>query len=147
MTISDHIAEIASWLSAAEIDTFELISPDYRVYLRRGGTEPLVGLSSPGTGSNKAGAEDTQHHRIASPGVGRFLHTHPVHEAPLVGTNEPVTTGQPVGLLQVGPILLPVVAPRNGIVTAFLASDGSLVGYGDPLVALCISRREETCAN
>jgi acetyl-CoA carboxylase biotin carboxyl carrier protein len=139
MTISDHIAEIASWLSAAEIDTFELTGPDYRLYLRRGATEPSAALASAGTRSEIASAENAVHDLVASPGVGRFLHTHPVQEAPLVRTNEPVTTGQPLGLLQVGPILLPVVAPHDGIVAAILASDGSLVGYGDPLVALRMS--------
>jgi acetyl-CoA carboxylase biotin carboxyl carrier protein len=33
-------------------------------------------------------------------------------------------------------LLLPVPAPREGVVTAVLAPDGSLVGFGDPLVAL-----------
>jgi acetyl-CoA carboxylase biotin carboxyl carrier protein len=47
-----------------------------------------------------------------------------------------VTAGQPLGLLQVGPILLPVVSPRDGIVASVIASDRALVGYGDPLVAL-----------
>ncbi len=139
MTISDHIAKIASWLSAAEIDACELIGPDYRVCLRREVTGRSAGLGSAGTRSEIAGAENTLRDHIPSPGVGRFLHTHPVHEVPLVATNEAVTTGQPLGLLQVGPILLPVVAPRDGIVAAILASDGSLVGYGDPLVALCLS--------
>ena len=139
MTISDDIAEIASWLSAAGIDTCKLTGPDYHVCLRRRAAEPSIVLGSAGAASEAAGAKKTRHQLIVSPGVGRFLHAHPVHEAPLVGTNEPVTTGQPLGLLQVGPILLPVVAPRDGIVAEILAPDASLVGYGDPLVALYLS--------
>ena len=73
---------------------------------------------------------------VVSPGVGHFLHAHPVQEAALVEPNEPVTAGQPLGLLQVGPILLPVLSPRDGIVASIVAPDRSLVGYGDPLVAL-----------
>jgi acetyl-CoA carboxylase biotin carboxyl carrier protein len=136
MKVSDHIAEIASWLSAAGIATFELTGPDCHICLRLSAGKPPAAPSSSCSGSDAMAAEHGPHDLIASPGVGHFLHAHPVHETPLVGQNEPVTTGQPLGLLQVGAILLPVVAPRDGIVASIVASDGSLVGYGDPLVAL-----------
>lgn len=135
MRISD-IAEIASWLSAAGIATCELTGPDYRVCLQRSGQAPPTAPVVAASGCDGTLPHNERPDLITSPGVGLFLHAHPVHETTLVGPNEPVSAGQPLGLLQVGPILLPIVSPRDGIVATILAPDGSLVGYGDPLVAL-----------
>ena len=136
MKISD-IPKVASWLSEAGIATYELTGPDYRISLRRSvkarskrgfSTEPRPDSAGPANGHPKA--------VVASPGVGVFLRAHPVQETALVEPNDPVAAGQPVGLLQVGPILLPVLSPCDGTVASIIAPDRSLVGYGDPLVAL-----------
>jgi biotin carboxyl carrier protein len=39
-----------------------------------------------------------------------------------------------VGLLQIGPLLLPVIAPVAGRVARRLADDGATVGFGAPLI-------------
>jgi acetyl-CoA carboxylase biotin carboxyl carrier protein len=135
MKISD-IAEIASCLSAAGIATCELKGPDYRLCLRRSVQAPVIATVSVRSESDPAVPDNEPGNLVASPSVGLFLHAHPVHETRLVEPNEPVSAGQPLGLLQVGPILLPVVSPRDGVVASIIAADGSLVGYGDPLVAL-----------
>lgn len=136
MKISD-IPQVASWLSEAGIATYELTGPDYRICLRRSvKARSRRGLSA-GPGQDSAGpARDQTDAVVASPGVGVFLRAHPVQEAALVEPNDPVTAGQPLGLLQIGPILLPVLSPRDGTVASIIAPDRSLVGYGDPLVAL-----------
>ena len=51
-----------------------------------------------------------------------------------LGVAAPVAAGQPIGLLQVGPLLLPLATPCNGAVVATLADDGAAVGYGQPLI-------------
>ena len=38
--------------------------------------------------------------------------------------------------MQVGPLLLPVQAPRAGVPIAFLVPEGRAVGWGTPLVEL-----------
>ena len=136
MKISD-IPQVASWLSEAGITTYELTGPDYRICLRRSvKARSRRGLST-GPGPNSPGPAIYQPDAIvASPGVGLFLRAHPVQEAALVEPNDSVAAGQPLGLLQVGPILLPVLCPRDGVVASIIAPDHSLVGYGDPLVAL-----------
>jgi acetyl-CoA carboxylase biotin carboxyl carrier protein len=135
MRISD-IAEIASWLSAAGLATCELTGPDYRICLRRGVQAPSTATGLVDSGFEAATQDNESRDLVTSPSVGLFLHAHPVHETRLVEPNEPVSAGQPIGLLQIGPILLPVVSPHDGIVASIIAPDGSLVGYGDPLVAL-----------
>ena len=136
MKISD-IPQIAAWISEAGIATYELTGPDYRICLRRSvKARSRRGLTvrhgSDSTGPAKGHPDAV----VASPGVGIFLRAHPVQVASLVEPNDPVAAGQPLGLLQVGPILLPVLSPRDGIVAAIVAPDHALVGYGDPLVAL-----------
>jgi acetyl-CoA carboxylase biotin carboxyl carrier protein len=162
MKISD-IPQVAAWLSVAGIATYELTGPDYRIRLRRSikarprASDPKVdpplrsnsmlnplssaslgagGGVSAGSGQDAAVPARGQPDVVVSPGVGLFLHAHPVQETALAEPNEPVAAGQPVGFLQIGPILLPVLSPRDGVVAAIVAPDRSLVGYGEPLVAL-----------
>ena len=40
-----------------------------------------------------------------------------------------------IGLLRVGPLLVPVAAPKDGIVIAMLAPHEAKVGYGSELIA------------
>jgi acetyl-CoA carboxylase biotin carboxyl carrier protein len=135
MKISD-IPQIAAWISEAGIATYELTGPDYRICLRRSVKARSRRVGSAGSVRDAAVPARGQPDVAVSPGVGLFLHAHPVQEAALVEPNAPVAAGQPLGLLQVGPILLPVLSPRDGIVASVIAPDRSLVGYGDPLVAL-----------
>jgi acetyl-CoA carboxylase biotin carboxyl carrier protein len=135
MKISD-IPQIAAWISEAGIATYELTGPDFRICLRRSVKARSKRVVSAGSVRGADAPARGQSDVAVSPGVGLFLHAHPVQETALVEPNKPVTAGQPLGLLQVGPILLPVVSPCDGIVASVIASDRSLVGYGDPLVAL-----------
>lgn len=125
----DHVAEIAAWMKAAGIDRLELDGPHGRLHLGRdtadrGGVPTGTGLA----------AEEPE--TVTSPGVGVFLHRHPLREEPLAQPDEPVSAGAPLGLLRIGSLLVPVLAPWAGTVADTIAPDGTLVGYGDPLVSL-----------
>jgi acetyl-CoA carboxylase biotin carboxyl carrier protein len=133
--ISD-IAEVASLISDAGIGAWELTGPDYRIRLTSTCQAPSALAASSGAGPDTEPSHQQPTDMVLSPGVGIFLHAHPVHERNLVEPNQPVSAGQPVGLLQIGPILIPVVSPRDGVAASHVAPDASLVGYGDPLVAL-----------
>ena len=73
---------------------------------------------------------------MTAPSVGVFLHRHPLHAAPLVRTGEVVAAGQVLGLLHIGPLLLPVTAPRPGKVVGMWAAHEAVVGFGTRLVEL-----------
>ncbi len=73
---------------------------------------------------------------VHAPSVGVFLHSHPLAATPLVRIGEHVGVGQTVGLLKIGPLLLPMTAPQTGIVDDIHVVDGLAVGYGTPLVDL-----------
>ena len=123
----DHIAEVVAWLAATDIDALELSGPDGHLRLRRGG-EPA--------GEPEAAQVEASDDAVTSSGFGLFLHAHPLHETPFVRRGDRVFAGQVLGLLRIGALLLPVRAPHGGVVKAFAAPDGLLVGFGDPLIAL-----------
>jgi acetyl-CoA carboxylase biotin carboxyl carrier protein len=124
----DHVAAIAAWLAATDIDYLELAGPAGHLRLRRGG-EPDV--TAGGTGDGPLAEDETV--AMPSPGFGIFLHAHPLHETPLVRAGDSVAAGQLLGFLKVGPLLVPVPAQHEGVITAIVAQDGALVGFGDPL--------------
>jgi acetyl-CoA carboxylase biotin carboxyl carrier protein len=132
----DQVAAIGAWLAATDVEELELTGPDGHLRLRRGGKPPAAPARD---GSDEAverlrdgSGEDV----VASPGFGLFLHAHPLRDTPLVRLGDRVTAGQALGLLKIGALLLPIRAPRRAVVEAVLATEGSLVGFGDPLVAL-----------
>jgi|SoiMethySBSTD1v2_1073268.scaffolds.fasta_scaffold812186_2 acetyl-CoA carboxylase biotin carboxyl carrier protein len=124
----DHVGEIAAWLAATDIDCLELTGPAGHLRLRRGG-EPEVTVV--GTGDGPAAEDDTV--AMPSPGFGIFLRAHPLHETPLVQAGDSVAAGKVLGFLKIGPLLVPVLAPHEGVVSAIVAQDGALVGFSDPL--------------
>lgn len=73
---------------------------------------------------------------IEAPGPGRFLHAHPITGTPLAPDGALVEEGSVIGLLQVGVLLMPLLAPCAGRICAHLAANGALVGYGMALIAL-----------
>jgi acetyl-CoA carboxylase biotin carboxyl carrier protein len=54
----------------------------------------------------------------------------------LVSEGAVVEKGAVIGLLQVGVLLIPVVAPCDGRVVGHLVAEGAIAGYGTRLVAL-----------
>jgi acetyl-CoA carboxylase biotin carboxyl carrier protein len=135
MRIAD-IADIVTRFSAAGLATCELTGPNFHIFLGRSHEAPPADKNPTRSGRDNGNPGDDRPDLVSSPGVGLFMHGHPVHEAALAVPNEPVLAGQPLGYLRVGPVLLPVVSPRDGVVASVEVRDGSLVGYGDPLVAL-----------
>lgn len=138
----DRVADIAAWLAATDIECLELVGPGGSLRLRRGGPDEASGLGAPGAATEARTENPETRHAgrdrevVPSPGVGVFLHAHPLRDDPLVRPGDRVAAGQALGLLRIGCLLVPVVAPRSGIVQAVPAADGALVGFGDPLVEL-----------
>jgi len=121
--------QLAAWLADTDIGLLELRTPQGMLRLGRRGDD-IVELPAEVT---EVESELVSAHAHS---VGVFLHSHPLAAAPLVRTGERVEAGQPVGLLKIGPLLLPVTAPQAGIVDGVHTADGLAVGYGTPLVEL-----------
>jgi acetyl-CoA carboxylase biotin carboxyl carrier protein len=121
--------QLAAWLAGTDIGLLELRTPQGILRLGRQGDD-IVELPA------EVAEAEAALVLINAPSVGVFLHSHPLAAAPLVRTGERVEAGQTVGLLKIGPLLLPVTAPQAGIVDGVHAADGLAVGYGTPLVDL-----------
>ena len=132
MKSPEQVQQLAAWLAATDIGLLELRTPDGVLRLGREG----------GAGSEvvELDAQDDPPAPPAcaavAPSVGVFLHAHPLHAAPLARAGERVAAGQPVGLMRIGPLLLPVRAPQAGVLIAYLVPEGEPVGWGTPLVEL-----------
>ena len=125
MTLSaPDIARLSAWLAETDLAELELRGPGCHIRLRQdaGHITPIV--------------EPVAVYTVTAPSVGVFLPAHPLHDAPLAPAGTLVEAGQPVALLRIGALLLPVTAPMPGIVAEIHATSGATVGYGTPLVAL-----------
>lgn len=130
----ERLRQLAQWLAATDIGLLELRTPDETVRLGRDGAGPggIVQLEAQAEGEES----EPQTVTAEAASVGVFLHTHPLAAAPLARIGERVAAGQPVGLLRIGPLLLPVGAPRDGVMLSMRVAHGDAVGYGTPLVDL-----------
>ena len=135
---ADQIERISAWLAATDIALLELRGPGTQLRLRHdGGGVPVrhepfdvAPSASPPTAAPIGGLTAN------APSVGVFLHRHPLREAALAPVGARVGAGQPLGLLQIGALLLPLCAPEAGTVTGMRVAHGTAVGYGTPLVDL-----------
>ena len=136
MKTADQLQQLAAWLADTDIGLLELRTPEGMVRLgrSRAPSRAIVQLGADGDGSAPAPAADTA--TAVASGAGVFLHGHPLHPLPLARVGERVSAGQPVGLLQIGPLLLPVAAPLAGVIAAVCVAAGCTVGYGTALVEL-----------
>ena len=122
-------SQFAAWLADTDIGLLELRTPQGTLRLGRQGDD-IVELPAEVAGAK---SEVVSVHALS---VGVFLHSHPLATAPPVRAGERVEAGQTVGLLKIGPLLLPVTAPKAGIVEGIHVANDVAIGYGTPLVDL-----------
>ncbi len=123
MTTAEQVQLFSRWLEGTDIELLELSTGQEVLRLRRG----PAGSTAPA--EIKAGSST-----IPAPSVGLFRRSHPLRITPLVRPGQHVDEGEPVGLLQVGALLVHVVAPCAGMVLEIVGEDGAAVGFGAPLV-------------
>jgi acetyl-CoA carboxylase biotin carboxyl carrier protein len=128
----EDLSEIAAAMAKAGIRHLELIGPDVRLVLGREAIAepPAIEVEA------ETRAPSAATIAVAAPGVGTFLRAHPLHDRPLAAAGDSVGAGQPIAVLQVGALLLPVVASTAAVMIDAVVEDGTLVGYGDRLFDL-----------
>jgi acetyl-CoA carboxylase biotin carboxyl carrier protein len=136
MPTADELKQMAAWLADTDIGLLELRTPHGSIRL---GRDPAPGGE---VVQLEVEAQDEQavpaQVMASAPGVGVFLHAHPLHDRPVVRIGERVAAGQGLGLLRIGPLLLPVSAPAAGQVRAVREENGTAVGFGTALFELDI---------
>lgn len=129
----DQLRDLTAWMDKARIDELELVGPSFR--LRLGGSG-LQTRDDPAGALDRHAAPESKPSRqiVAASTVGLFLHRHPLHATMLAPEGAQVQAGQALGLLRIGPLLVPVIAPGDGIVGAMLVAHQTVVGFGTGLV-------------
>ena len=130
----DSVQQLSAWLADTDIALLELSGPGVSLRLHQGedpGTiEAGPGVAPPATPGRPQGLT------VCAPSVGVFLAAHPLQATPLAPPGARVRAGEPIGLMQIGALLLPVHAPQDAIVRSVRAAPGTPVGYGTPLFEL-----------
>jgi acetyl-CoA carboxylase biotin carboxyl carrier protein len=132
--LAEEIPFLSRCLAATDIELLELANGREVIRLRRDSSGQISTGLDHHPGPKREPEKDAG--EIMAPCAGIFRRTHPLRTAPLVQAGQQVAAGDPVGMLQIGALLVHVVAPKDGIVSAVLAEDGALAGYGTALVRL-----------
>jgi acetyl-CoA carboxylase biotin carboxyl carrier protein len=132
-----EIRQLAGWLEASGVTSIEVGRPGESLRLTAGGgrgkAAGAAALPPPAPPAAVAGPSPDGA-RAASAGV--FLRAHPMRDRPFARAGDSVQQGAIVGLLRVGALVTPVLAPVAGTVAEPIAADGAVVGYGTPLMAI-----------
>ena len=115
------LAALSAALTQAGVDGIEIEQPCQKLRIvveKNGGASVLLD-------SAKGGTKDVVKAQLA--GVFTSCQT------PSGSLPRNVATGEMLGFIRVGPILLPAKVGKVGVLTRILAENNTLVGYGDPL--------------
>jgi len=128
----NHVDQLCAFLAATDIGLLELKGPAGVLRLRHDGARVEVEMIEAAAAA--LFSPPTQVIRAPVPGI--YLDRHPLRSQPSVAVGTEVAAGTPLAFLQIGPLLLPVPAPEDGLVAEKFAEHGATVGYGAPLIGL-----------
>lgn len=144
-----ELRQIASWLTAVDIEFVEISRPGTTIRLtaevercaalRRESAPPSVPPERAAAVAHEPAGVQSQVATVTAHSVGVFLASHPARSTPFVSVDGRVARGDVVGLLQIAQLCVPVLAPTDGRVLRVLAAHGDKVGYGTPLLVLAAS--------
>ncbi|KAF1022375.1 MAG: hypothetical protein GAK30_01159 [Paracidovorax wautersii] len=122
------IATLSAWLAATDIDVLELDGPHGHLRLDK---NAAATATAPTSAPAAPAPDPTCAVRAASPGIWRDRW--PGHGEPQVPAGARVQAGDLLGLLQIGPLLLPVRAPCSGRLSGWRLAPGATTGHGTHL--------------
>lgn len=135
MMFGDQLRDLSTWMAAAGIDELELTGPSVRLRLTR--DDPQTTMDQADDPPRDAAPHPGPSSQVVTAStVGHFLHRHPLHETALAPVGTQVRAGQVIGLLRAGMLLVPLLAPEDGLIGATLVPHGTIVGFGTGLIEL-----------
>ncbi|KAA3507750.1 hypothetical protein GOZ90_23680 [Agrobacterium vitis] len=125
-TSPEVIATLTSWLEQAGVSAIAIERDDQQIKIVMAGGSAQVSRQK----RDKPTAAVVA---VKAPSVGHFLAHHPARADEASNDRSVVKAGDTLGFVKIGPVLLAVSAPQDGILGEALVKSGTLVGYGDPL--------------
>jgi acetyl-CoA carboxylase biotin carboxyl carrier protein len=127
------IERLAQILESSGVDTIEIEEPGQSLKLVMDTAGQMAASQTPAAAAGPA----TDHAVIAKADVtGHFLAAHPWRDKPFVAPGQRIEAGAIVGLVRIGLLYAPIVAPAAGTVDVVIAETGATVGYGTPIVRI-----------
>jgi len=123
------VGQLAAWLADTDIELLELRTSTHSIQLHRDASG-IISETAPCEPAVGPGLD------VTAPSLGIFVHRHPLRDSALVRAGQAVRAGEPLGLLRIGALLLPVPAPADGVLLDVLIEDGTTVGFGAVLARL-----------
>jgi acetyl-CoA carboxylase biotin carboxyl carrier protein len=143
-----EVAEILRLLESSSFDELELEMNGVKLLLRRGSaaaaprtpqaSAPAAAKSSPpaSTAAPPATSDAGEGEVVTAPLLGTFYRAPKPGAPPFVEVGSEVEENTVIAIIEVMKLMNTVRAGRRGRVTAILASDGTLVEYGQPLLRI-----------
>jgi acetyl-CoA carboxylase biotin carboxyl carrier protein len=141
MIDAGDLPRLVRQLETQNVTIFECDGPEgFRIRLRfepRTGENPAPALALERVGEAPAPADARPPSVLRSPGMGFLCLRHPLSQELPLRDGELAGEGTVLAFLRAGEVLTPVCCDRNAVVVRLLATEGALVGYGEPLFELC----------
>lgn len=129
------ISTLSGWLEESGARELEILTDDgdaLKIVLDPGARSARMQGDGPDMVETR-----TEGCAVKAPIAGVFRGRHPCADAPpLAAEGDAVEADAVVGFVEVGPLLLPVIAPETAVVAKVHARAGDLVGYGDVILTM-----------
>lgn len=141
--MKSRIDELAGLMDEYRLNQAELSGEGWRVAFKRKPTPSAVVVSEATVESEShthepepaaVGSVAPLGTPVTSPMMGIFYLSASPAAAPFVKEGEPVTAGQVVALIEAMKVFNEIVAPLSGTVLRIIATNGSVVNPGEPLL-------------
>ncbi len=126
------IADLAAHLERNNVSAIEIETPD--------GSLKIVAMAD---GQAPAAQRPIEAAKVSAkagdilaraPMAGIFTPAHPQRSDRVVQTGQSVVKGEIVAFIATGPVVVPVIAEKDGTVSEIVTETGVLVGYGSTLL-------------
>lgn len=120
----DDLDRLLGWMLKDQLHVLEVSEGDARIRLK---IADRTGTPAPRVES-----------KVLTRGLGRFLPAHPRSREPALKVGDLVVAGGIVGFIQNDAVLLPIVSAQAGDVREVHVTEGSLLGFGVPVLTLMV---------
>jgi acetyl-CoA carboxylase biotin carboxyl carrier protein len=147
----EDVREILRLIDSSKLDELRIETPGLSLHVRRGGTEPTVGIDAqaprpvratqaqPPLPAAAPPSAATTVVDVQAPMLGTFYRAEAPGAQPFVAVGDHIEAGSVVCMIEVMKLMNHVMTDLAGTVVEVCAEDGQLVEFGQPLLRLAPS--------